>query len=299
MKRVTWILFASLSAVGFSCCSFSFAQSIKIINISQIRPTQPAIGDDEVNYKVAKLQNNRRALFDEFCKNSGAKGVKTFSGQSSLTQPTSFSCLAALGSETEDVKSAVMAPDHHIYLTDGHHTVSTFRALANNKDFPFVVRITHDFSHLASMGTFWNTMQQQHLTWLKDPQGKSVAPAQLPQQIGLQVMQNDPYRSIVYFLKGIAYDKPNQPPPFLEFYLGSWLRAQQPVNAQQLSTKAGYMAYLQQAAARLVAAQRNQHSTVEVDSPTLSQLGQRQSVNEKKLSKLAEPGGKLSLLFKE
>jgi len=299
MKRVTPVLLASLITVGFSCSPFSYAQTIKTLNVSQIRPTQPAIGDDEVNYKVAKLQSDHKTLFDEFCEDIGAKGVKTFDSQSSLAQPTSFSCLAAPGTDAEDVKSAVIAPDHHIYLTDGHHTVSTFRALAHNRDFPFVVRITNDFSHLASMDRFWSTMQQQHLTWLEDPQGKPVAPAQLPQQVGLQAMQNDPYRSIVYFLRGIAYDKPDQAPPFLEFYLGSWLRSQQPVNTQQLSTKAGYMAYLHQAAARLVAAQGSQHSTDKADSPTLSQLGQRQTVNEKKLNKLAEPGGKLSVLFKE
>lgn len=299
MKRVTSVLVASLITVGFSCSPFSLAQTIKTLNVSQIRPTQPAIGDDEVNYKVAKLQSDHQELFDEYCEDIGAKGVKSFDNQSSLAQPTSFSCLVAPGTDAEDVKSAVIAPDHHIYLTDGHHTVSTFRALANNQDFPFVVRITNDFSHLASMDLFWKTMQQQHLTWLKDPQGQPVTPTQLPHQVSLQAMENDPYRSIVYFLRGIAYDKPDQAPPFLEFYLGSWLRSQQPVDTQQLSTKAGYMTYLQQAATRLVAAQGSQHSTDKADSPTLSQLGQRKTVNEKKLAKLAEPGGKLSLLFKE
>lgn len=299
MKRVTSVLLASLITAGLSCGPFSYAQTIKTLNVSQIRPTQPAIGVDEVNYKVAKLQGDRQELFEDFCEDIGAKGVKTFDSQSSLAQPTSFTCLAAPGTEPDDVKSAVIAPDHHIYLTDGHHTVSTYRALANNQDFPFAVRITNDFSQLASMDLFWSTMQQQHLTWLEDPQGKPVTPAQLPQQVGLQTMQNDPYRSIVYFLRGIAYDKPDQAPPFLEFYLGSWLRTQQPVNTQQLSTKAGYMAYLQQAAATLVAAQGSEHSTNNADSPTLSQLGQRKTVNEKKLAKLAEPGGKLSILFKE
>ncbi|MBT0728773.1 ParB/Srx family N-terminal domain-containing protein [Rosenbergiella nectarea] len=299
MKRVTPVLLASLITAGLSCSPLSFAQTIKTLNVSEIRPTQPAIGADEVNYKVATLQGDRQELFNDFCEDIGAKGVKTFDSQSSLAQPTSFTCLAAVGTEPDDVKSAVIAPDHRIYLTDGHHTVSTYRALANNQDFPFTVRITNDFSQLASMDLFWSTMQQQHLTWLEDPQGKPVSPTQLPQQVGLQTMQNDPYRSIVYFLRGIAYDKPDQAPPFLEFYLGSWLRTQQPVNAQQLSTKAGYMAYLQQAAATLVAAQGSQHSTDKADSPTLSQLGQRKTVNQKKLAKLAEPGGKLSILFKE
>ncbi|WP_241649334.1 ParB/Srx family N-terminal domain-containing protein [Rosenbergiella collisarenosi] len=299
MKRFTPVLLASLVAVGLSCSSLSYAQTIKVLTVSQIRPTQPAIGDDEVNYKVATLQNDRQKLFEDFCKDMGAKGVKTFDSQSSLTTPSSFSCLAAVGTDVDEVKSAVIAPDQHIYLTDGHHTVSTYRALANNHDFPFAVRITNDFSHLASMDVFWSTMQQQHLTWLEDPQGNTVTPAQLPQQVGLQAMQNDPYRSVVYFLRGIAYDKPDQAPPFLEFYLGSWLRDHQPVKSEQLSTKAGYMTYLQQAASSLVAAQGDEHATAADDSPSLSQLGQRATVNKKKLAKLAEPGGKLSVLFNE
>ncbi len=297
MKYTTSLLLSSLLTTCLTCSVVTQAQTIETINVSQIRPTQPAIGDDEVKIKVAKLRLDRQALFESFCQDIGAKGIKKFDDSSSLSRPDSFTCLAAQGTEVKKLKSAVIGPDHHIYLTDGHHTISTYRALANDQDFPFSVRITNNFSHLPSMAAFWEIMQQQHLAWLKDPQGKTISPDQLPLQVSMQAMQNDPYRSVVYFLRGIAYDKPEHAPPFLEFYLGSWLRSEQPVTAQQLSTQAGYMAYLHRAAEKLVAAKGSSPATQSAQSPTLYQLGQRKTVNEKKLAKLAEPGGKISFLF--
>ena len=298
MNPLLPLLLTSLIA-GLSGGSIAYAQPIQTLKISQIRPTQPAIGDDEVKVKMAQLRGDQQALLNKYCEDNGAKKVKTFDKHSSLADTTSFTCVAKVGTEPEKVKSAVLAPDHHIYLTDGHHTLSLYRALAANHDFPFTVRITHDFSQLASMQDFWRVMQQQHLTWLQDPNGHPITPVQLPLQVGLDTLQNDPYRSIVYFLRGIAYDKPEQAPPFLEFYLGSWLRTHQPVNTEQLTTKAGYMAYLQRAALALVSASGSEQATNKSDAPTLSQLGQRKTVNERKLTKLAEKGGKLSQLFQE
>lgn len=297
MTRYTKTVLISLLSTVFTFQGFAFADQIKTLSASAIKPTQPAIGTDEVNYKIAKLTTTRHDLFNDFCEDMGAKGVKEFSASSSIAQPSSFTCLLPQGSEPSKIKSAVIAPDQQIYLTDGHHTLSTFRAIAGKQDFQFSVRVTNDFSQLASMDAFWQQMQQLNLTWLVDADGQTISPEKLPQQVGIDTMQNDRYRSVVYFLRSIAYEKPDNAPPFLEFYLGSWLRTHQPITAQQLATKQGYLDYLTKAATTLVAAQGDQHSTTASDSPTLAQLGQMKTVNLKKLNKLAAPGGKLSVLF--
>ncbi len=299
MTRMSKGLLISLVSAIFGYQSIANAEQIKSLSSDQIRPTQPAIGSDEVKYKITVLQADKQKLFQQFCEDNGAKGVKSYSATSSISQPTSFHCLAPYATEPSAIKSAVIAPDHNIYLTDGHHTVATYRAIAGAKAFPFSVRITQDWSKLASMADFWQRMQQQRLTWLIDANGNALSPQQLPQQVGLETMQNDPYRSVVYFLRGIAYDKPDNAPPFLEFYLGSWLRLHQPFAPQQLTTKQGYMNYLALAAQALVAAQGSAKASSQEDSPTLAQLGQRKTINYKKLEKLGAPGGKLSILFKE
>ncbi len=271
--------------------------TIKQLAVSQIHPTQPAVGYDEIRYKVALYKANPGELFDSFCEENGAGKASHYDSQSLITQPDSFSCQSPYGTHPEAIKSAVIAPDHQVYLTDGHHTISVYRDIAGDKSFTFSVRITNDMSSLPDMAAFWTWMQQHNLTWLKDPAGNSVVPANLPAQVGMKFMADDTYRSVLYFLRSVSYKKPQDAPPFLEFYLGDWLRHHQPAGSGELTTKAGYAAYLSRAAATMVAAEGSQHTTSDASSPTLDQLGKLDTVNQKKLDKLTQPGGKLSVLF--
>jgi len=290
---------ALLSGVLAFNSSAAHADYVKQLPVSQIHPTQPAIGYDEVKLKIAELKQDRKKLFDEFCKNNGAGKVASFDAKSDITVAKSFQCADAWGSHLAEVKSAVLAPDHQVYLTDGHHTISVFRDFSGDKDFPYYVRITDDLSKLPNMQAFWETMQQKNLAWLNDPQGKAVKPEDLPKQVGMKYMPNDDYRSVVYFLRGVAYKKMDDAPPFLEFYLGSWLRTHAPAKTDALKTEAGYAAYLSEAAQALTAADGTQHATEDAKSPTLEQLGKLDSVKSKKLKKLTKEDGKLTKLFSD
>ncbi len=273
--------------------------TIKQLAVSQIHPTQPAVGYDEIRYKVALYKANPGELFNSFCEENGAGKASHYDNQSQITQPDSFTCQSAYGTYPDAVKSAVIAPDHQVYLTDGHHTVSVYRDIAGDQDFTYSVRITNDLSSLPNMAAFWTWMQQHNLTWLKDPAGNAVTPANLPTQVGMKFMADDTYRSVLYYLRSVSYKKPKDAPPFLEFYLGDWLRHHQPASEGELSTKAGYAAYLSRAAGTMVSADGSQHTTSDASSPTLDQLGKLDTVNQKKLDKLSQPGGKLSVLFGE
>ena len=292
---VTGILLSALISTN----SFAESSTIKQMPVMAIHPTQPAVGYGEILYKVARYQANPHSLFDSFCENNGAGNVQHFDTHSQITNPDSFRCQAANGTYPQAVKSAVIAPDHQVYLTDGHHTISEFRRIAGDHDFRFSVRITHDLSQLPNMAAFWQWMVQHNQTWLKDPAGNSVQPANLPQQVSMQTMQDDTYRSVLYFLRSVAYKKPKNAPPFLEFYLGDWLRHHQPATAADLKTEQGYAAYLARAASALTAADGRQHSTSSPTSPTLDQLGKMAKVDQRKLAKLSVKGGKLAVMFSE
>lgn len=271
------------------------AETLITVKSSAIHPTQPAIGYAEVNYSLAHYREQPRALFNDFCKDNGAGKVTHFDAQSTLAKPDSFRCADVAGTFPDAVKTAVLAPDGQVYLTDGHHSLSAYRA-SSADDFSVTLRVTHDLRDLPSMTAFWDYLQQHRLVWLTGAQG-NVAVQALPQQVGLQSMRDDPYRSLIYFLRGVAYDRPENSPPFLEFYLGAWLQGQLPITPADTASQQAYFALLQRAAALLTQAPSSTHSLPDTTSPTLQQLGQLTKMKDGKLKKLNQPGGKLSLLF--
>ena len=299
MNRAILACLPGLLAGMLSLNSLAAENTIKQLAVSEIHPTQSAVGYDEIHYKATVDKASPALLFSEFCESNGAGKVQHYDIHSEITRPDSFTCQSPYGTHPEEVKSAVIAPDHQVYLTDGHHTISIFRDMAGDKNFTFSVRITHDLSNLPDMAAFWKWMVKNNQTWLKDPAGNSLQPAELPAQVGMKFMADDTYRSVVYFLRSVAYKKPENAPPFLEFYLGDWLRHHQPVKPGELKTKAGYAAYLARAADALVHASGEEHTTASPDSPTLAQSGKLNNVNVKKLARLSEKGGKLSVLFGE
>lgn len=295
--RAAWIVTGLVMLIAtWSGAAFASATLITV-KASAIHPTQPAIGKAEVAYDLAHYRQKPRALFDDFCKGQGAGKVADFSDASTLASVTSFRCAKPDGTHPDAVKSAVIAPDGQVYLTDGHHSVSALRASTPDSDITLSLRITDDLRHLPSMAVFWDYLQQHHLVWLEGPTGK-IAPQALPTQVGIDAMQDDPYRSVLYFLRGIAYERPEPSPPFLEFYLGAWLKSQMVITPADTATQQAYFALLQQAAQRLIQASPQTHTLPDAASPTLGQLGQLSEVNHKKLNKLNNADGKLALLFR-
>lgn len=297
--RPTTLIFTGIMVLMVAWSGAVFANATLIsVKASAIHPTQPAIGKAEVAYDLAHYRQKPRALFDDFCKGEGAGKAADFSDTSTLAIPTSFRCSKPAGTHPEEVKSAVIAPDGQVYLTDGHHSVSALRASTPDADITLSLRITDDLRHLPSMAAFWEYLQQHHLVWLVGPMG-NITPQELPAQVGIDTLQDDPYRSVLYFLRGIAYERPASSPPFLEFYLGAWLKGQIAITPADTATSQAYFALLQKAAQLIVLAPSNTHTLPDTASPTLQQLGQLTEVNQKKLNKLSKPEGKLALLYSQ
>jgi len=268
------------------------------VEIAQLHPTQATVGYREMDYKLHRYQGEPKKLFDDYCESTGQKGIKQFDKQSRIAEPASFTCKDAVGAHPGKMKTAVIGPDNQLYLTDGHHTFSIFAEVGGLKT-PVQVRVTDDFRSLKTMSAFWQKMEAQHLTWLDTPKGK-ITPDALPKVLDRQSLQNDEYRSLVYFARDVGLRKTDNPPPFLEFYWGNWLEKQLPLAGFDLSNRDGYVAAVQKIAETVTEIPKD---TVIAQSDsgalTAAELGALKRVNKKKLHKLVSATGKLSWAFAE
>ena len=203
------------------------------VALAELHPTQAALGYDEVFYRlgryhtaISKDRINQR--FNDWCQANGQGDAASAQPDASLQNPESFTCKLPLGQETRaslaDMKTAVVGPSGKLYLTDGHHTMTAFYE-SEGAQVRVRVRIVDNFSYLSE-AEFWRTMQRQQWLWLRDANDQPITPEQLPQGMALKQFGDDPYRSVMYFVRGIGYDKSADSPPFQEFYWGRWLRAQ-------------------------------------------------------------------------
>ena len=266
------------------------------VSLDQLHPTQSAIGFDQVYYTLGRFAENRQKLFDEICESNGQAAAKSVNDHADPLNPDSFSCKDEPNARPQDMKTVVVGPGGKLYLTDGHHTFSALweqpgaGPLLNMK-----VRITDDFSDSVDIAAFWTRMQQARKVWLKDGNGQSVDPDQLPAHLGLQTMQNDVMRSIVYFVRGAAYDKPKAgkvSPEFLEFYWAQWLRGRLNLSDFDLAERRGYHRALQAAGELMVKPPLSKSIS---EGLTAKQLGGFKSLKRKALTKTADE--KLPLLI--
>ncbi|WP_115719775.1 ParB/Srx family N-terminal domain-containing protein [Gallaecimonas mangrovi] len=267
------------------------------VAIAALHPTQPSLGYKEVAYKVNRYKLDAHKRFDVFCEDAGQQGVATYNSDSSLHDLSSFRCKAPVGSHPHDMKTAVIAPNGQLYLTDGHHTYASFAELAGS-DTKVFVHITDDFRQLPSMSAFWQQMQKRHLVWLQNGAGNTLSPQALPQHLGLKYLTDDPYRSLVYFTKKVAYQKPHNAPPFLEFYWGQWLAKQLPLKQGMVDSKYAYKDTVEKAAKLMVNVGKNTVIAHTAIGPTTAkQMGALTRINKKALGKLVSARGKLSYAF--
>ncbi|MNX51799.1 putative ParB-like nuclease [compost metagenome] len=149
-----------------------------------------------------------------------------------LDQPATFTCLDAPGTRAANLKTVVVGWDGNLYLTDGHHTFSSLREIFDGgPKLPVWVKVDANYSSLATAAAFWQRMVDERRAWLRDGQNQPITVDQLPARLGLPNeqepggMQEDRYRSLVYFTRDIAYSNGDLP-EFAEFLWGDWLRRQ-------------------------------------------------------------------------
>lgn len=269
---------------------------IREVVLGELHPTQPALGYRQMDYKQGRFALDREKLFDEYCETGGQGEIARLDDASTLDDRASFDCSDTLGTHPGDMKTAVIAPGGALYLTDGHHTFSNYIDV-QGASFVMPVRITDDYSDLADMAAFWERMQAERQVWLDAPAGPIGVEA-LPEQLGRAHQVDDPYRSLVYFTRGVGYAKPDTPPPFLEFYWGQWLAERLSLEEFDLTTKEGYAEAVTAAARAMVEVPGETVIAETASGPlTAREMGQLDAFDQKALDKLLFERGKLTYAF--
>ncbi|WP_435194005.1 ParB/Srx family N-terminal domain-containing protein [Streptomyces sp. NRRL F-5630] len=271
------------------------------VRLDQLHPTQPSVGKDQIFYKLGRYGSpkdeqagdvNKR--FDDWCETNGQGGAKKVPPGARLADPASFTCAIPLGQETDEsraaMKTAVVGPGGRLYLTDGHHSLTSFwEAADGGPGTSLRLRVQADFSEL-SQSAFWDEMRARHWVWLRDEHGAPVTTDQLPTRLGLSRFHDDPYRSLVYFTRDIGYTAPEDAAEYLEFLWGDWLRERLDLGAYDLDDPASYLQAVRDASELMVAADPDE---VIADGRTAAELGRLDEWNDGK-----KPGkgefGKLS-----
>lgn len=246
MRITSWslALLLSLSATQALALAKTEAGDVVEVSLEQLHPTQAVVGYDQIYYNLGRFAKHRGKLFDEYCQSNGQGDARYVPKAADIQRPGSFECDSKVGAHPKEMKTVVIGPGGQMYLTDGHHTLTTFwEQPGAGPQLKMWVRVSADFSDSPDLATFWQRMRKAHKVWLKDGNGQVITPEQLPDHLGLKNLQNDPFRSMVYFVRGAAYGRPTTKgaaPEFLEFYWGDWLRPQVNLGHYDLDQRAGY-----------------------------------------------------------
>lgn len=276
------------------------------VSLAELHPTQPAIGYDQVYYKLGRYAAEEKHIADiakprkfaDLCEASGqgdvVPGTANVAGATLAAPPAGYRCKAAVGSRPDDMKTVVIGPRGSVYLTDGHHTFSTFRDAdgGRNGQLKVWVKVSDNFSALDD-AAFWTRMREENKVWLKNGQDQPITPQQLPASVSLQSLGDDPYRSLVYFTRGVGYEPPDRATEFLEFYWADWLRNKPVLDLARVNLldPAAYIHAIGLAAQAMVALGPDDMVS---NGKRAGDLGALDKVDRETLDELAQGKGKLA-----
>ncbi len=263
------------------------------VRIGDVHPTQPSLGYDEVYYKLGRYTLGKDTInkkFADWCEASGLLDAVAAQPDARLDDPSSFTCALQPGQETAAsralMKTVVIGAGGSLWLTDGHHTLTSFAEMPDGgMDAHVRLLVAGNLSRLTRQD-FWTAMKANKRVWLEDPAGQPVGVNKLPNTVGLANFANDPGRSLLYFARDIGYSAGTV--PFQEFYWGAWLRTTTPVDLSGWNPD--------DAASYLDAVTRTAYAQVALAKDgqvyggfSAADLGALPAVNTKELAKLAKP----------
>ncbi|MFE3597973.1 ParB/Srx family N-terminal domain-containing protein [Streptomyces sp. NPDC059142] len=260
------------------------------VTLDQLRPTQPSVGFDQIYYKLGRYSSTKdeqngdvNKRFDDWCETNGQEEAATVPAGATLARPSSFTCTVPVGQETDETRAAmktvVVGPGGELYLTDGHHTLTSFLETADGgPKTPIRLRVTANLSDLGT-AAFWRTMQDRKWVWLRDENDRPITTDQLPQRLGLSRFHDDRYRSLVYFTRDIGYQAPDDATEYLEFLWGTWLRERVDLGSYDLTSPASYLSAVRTASGAM---SDTPGDTVIADGRTADELGRMAEWNDGK-----------------
>ena len=294
-------VFSTLILISTLCIFSASAKSVKegdIINVSlhELRPTQPSVGFDQIMYKLGRYQFEPQKMFDDICETNGQKGIIEHQANAHPNKPETFTCELHEPTRNNDLKTVVIAPNSNYFLTDGHHTLNTFYQMPlGGPSLKINVVVAKDYRHLTTMEEFWSAMIEDGNTWLFDHNGNSISTKQLPTSLGLVNFTDDPYRSLMYFSRGISWKKPKNSIPFIELYWSHELRKGLDAPIFDSHSSDGYEKAVAIVSDYVVTLQSNN-----VGGSNLSEkhMGQLNKYDQNAFNKLFKERGKIDYLLK-
>lgn len=279
------------------------------VKLSELHPTQMAVGKLQIAGDLADYADDPKNLFKKLCKVQGAGKLAEMSASSTPKDPSSYTCKLAVGTHKTDMNTVDVGPAGQLYLTDGHHAFNGFwDAAKGGGDVTFSVLVGQNMSRDSHGIALTQTQFEQKMAERKhflpvDAEGKTITFSQLPDSMQMRDFQNDPYRSMLYYLRGISYDKsdknlnpetgkPYPEVPFLEFYWGQLLRSKMDLKRYNLNKQDDYIKALKEAASVMVTVPKAQ--LIGDSGQTAAALGQMEHIDEKRLNKLAKSDSKLA-----
>ncbi|WP_145510070.1 ParB/Srx family N-terminal domain-containing protein [Yersinia rochesterensis] len=279
------------------------------IKLSELHPTQIAVGKLQIAGDLADYAHDSKRLFNELCKVQGAGKLAEMNASSTPKDPYSYRCKLAIGTKKADMNTVDIGPAGKLYLTDGHHAFNSFWDVpGGGGDVTLSVLVGQNVSRDSNGKALTQAQFEQKMTELKhflpiDAEGKPITFSQLPNTLGMSGFQDDPYRSMLYYLRGISYDKsdknlnpetgkPYPAVPFLEFYWGQLLQNKMDLKHYNLHKQDDYIKALKDAAVLMVNVPKQQ--LIGHSGQTAAALGQMSNIDEKRLNKLAKPDSKLA-----
>jgi len=226
------------------------------VEIGRLRPTQGALGFDQIFYKLDRYRVDHSKELDDYCADEGLGGVSQSTAASRLDDPNSFGCIQSPAIRDKSVLNPVVVGPNGdtLFVVDGHHGLTSYREAPDGGPEVHVhVRVVANHADLGG-AVFWRQMQDEGLVWLRDGDDKAIAPGDLPDHLALDAgFSNDTYRGLAYFVRDVGFQKPATPVPFLEFYWARWLRRQINLKIYELSDLTSYLAAVKTSATAIVA----------------------------------------------
>ncbi|HEV7647026.1 MAG TPA: ParB/Srx family N-terminal domain-containing protein [Actinophytocola sp.] len=272
------------------------------VTLGELHPTQPAVGFDEIYYKLGRYASDKdeqaghvNKRFDDWCEANGQQEADSAGPGASLTDPASFTCTVPVGQETPEttaaMKTVVIGPGGVRYLTDGHHSFTELMESPDGGPSTHIrVRVVADLSGL-DQDAFWTRMQDEHWVWLRDANDQPITADQLPATLGLGSLGDDRYRSLVYFTRDIGYQQPaaddGGSPEFLEFYWAHWLRESYDLADHDLTDHDDYLGLIEDASKDMTKLGKDDEVA---DGRTAGELGRMSDWNDGKSDKNGEFG---------
>jgi hypothetical protein len=255
--------------------------SVLNVPIDALRPTQPAIGFDQVYASLERYRRSPQEKFDDYCFINGQRGVNAYDAATSrLDTPSSFTCKQdapeAPSAHAATLHGVVIGPGGRMYVQSGHHSLATLVALPDGgPQLPVHVRVVANYSQMAP-SAFWTRMAAERRVWLRDEMARMIVPESLPHSFRMDDLRDDPYRSLVFFTRGIGYERPPGASPHVEMTWATWLRKRRDPDLSDvaLDSVTAYRDAVIQAARKMVALRDND---ILIDRSTALSLGKLKS----------------------